>query len=122
MGGVSLRTKLCVCFLSDLLLNSRARHHNSTSSPFSIVSLVFIGLDKLLVIFGFIGGGICDRCGKVGCNMMIFSTVCAWLHGHGVNIGCSKLTSVFWGDCWNIFGSLDSCWLFMQIFNMLLSE
>ena len=50
------------------------------------------GLDKLLVIFGFVDDKICDICGKVGCHMKIFLTVCAWLHGHGDNLGCIKIT------------------------------
>ena len=52
------------------------------SSPFPTVSLVFIGLEKLLVIFRFVGDGICDSCGKVGCLIRVFLAVCAWLHVH----------------------------------------
>ena len=99
MGGVSLRTTFCFCFLSALLLNPCARHLNSMSSPFFILYLVFIGLDKQLVFFGLVGDGICDRCGKVGCHMNILLTVCDWLDGHGVYLGCSKIKGVFLGDC-----------------------
>ena len=104
------------CFLSALLFDVCPRHLNSISSPFSIVSLVFIGLDKLLIILGFIGDGICDIWGKVGCHMNMLLTLCDWLHVHGINIGCSKNTRVSLGDCWDIFGILDSCWVLMQIF------
>ena len=115
-GGCFFRDKYCVCFLSDILLSPCARHINSISSPFSVVSLVFILLDDLLVFFLFVGDGIYGRCGKVWCHMNIFLDFCAWLHGHGVNNGCNKTTGVFLGECWNIFGSLTSCWLLMQVF------
>ena len=70
------------------------------SSPFPTVSLVFIGLEKLLVIFRFVGDGICDSCGKFGCHMKIFLTFCVWFHGHWVNLGCTKITGVFLGEFW----------------------
>ena len=79
------------------------------SNPLSIVSLGFIGLDYLLAIVLFVGYGICDSSGKDGCHMKIFLAVCACLYGHGVNFDCRKFTGVFWGDCWNIWGSIDSC-------------
>ena len=75
------------------------------SIPFYIVSLVFIGLDNMPVIFGFLSYGICDNCVKNGCHVNILLTVCAWLHRNGVNIDCSKIKRVFLGDRWNIFGS-----------------
>ena len=65
------------------------------SSPFSIVSLIFIGLDNLLVIFVFVVDVIRDSCGNVGFHMNILLNVCDWLHGHGVNLGCSKTTELF---------------------------
>ena len=52
--------------------------------------------------------------------MMILLTVSDWLHGHGVNIVCSKITRVSVGDCWNVFGSLDYCWLLIQILFMII--
>ena len=77
-GGGFLRYAECACFLSDLLLNSCARNLNLMLSHFSIESLVFIGLDKLLVIFGFVGDGICDSCGKIGCHAKGLLDVYAW--------------------------------------------
>ena len=94
MGGF-FRDKDYLCFLSALLLDFCAIHLNLMSSPFYIVPLVFIGLDKLIIILGLIGDGICDICGKVGRHMNILLTLCAWLHGNGINIGCSKKTGVF---------------------------
>ena len=113
-GWHLFRNEDCVWFLSDLFLDSCARHLNSMSSPFSIVSLVFIRLDKMLVFFGFISDDICNRCGKVGCHMNILLHVCAWLHAHAVNIFCSKVTRLFLCLCWNIFGCLASCWVLMN--------
>ena len=84
--------------------------------------MVFIGSDKQPVIFGLVGDGICDSCGKFGCHMKIFLTVCDWLHGHGVDLGCAKIIGVFLGEFWNIFGSLASCWVLVEIFYILILE
>ena len=115
-GGYFFRDEDCVCFISDILLNACTRNMNSMSSTFSIVSLGFIGLYKMVVVLRFISDDICDSCGKGGCHMKIFLTLCAWLYVYGVNIGCRKIARVFWGDCWNVFGVLDSCWLLMRVF------
>ena len=65
----------------------------------------------MLVTFGFFGDVICDGCDTVGRHMKIFLNFYAWLHGHGVNIGCSKTTEIFWGGFW-IF-CLGYCWVLM---------
>ena len=83
------------------------------SITFYIVSLVLIGSNEVLVNFGFVSDDICDSCGKVGRLMNILFTVCAWLNGHGVILGCKKITRVFLSDCWNIFGSLYYFWVLM---------
>ena len=57
--------------------------------------MVFIGLDKLLVIFRLVGDGIGDSCGKVGYHMNTFLILCALLHGNGVNFGCGEIRGVF---------------------------
>ena len=66
------------------------------SNNIYIVSLVFIVLDKPLLILGFVGDGICDSCGKVGFLMNTSLTVCAWLHVHVVNLGCRIFQESFW--------------------------
>ena len=103
-------------------MNSCCRHINSISSPFSIVFLFLIELDHILVIFVFVRDGICDIGGKVGCHMKIFLTICACLHGLGVNIDCIKVTGLFWFDCWNIFVGISSCLVLMQILYMNILE
>ena len=99
-----------------MFLNSCTRNIKLISCPFSIASLVFIGLGKMLAIFGFVGDGIFDSSSKFGCHMKILLTICALFHGNGVNLGCRKITGIFWGGCWNIFEVLDYCWISIKMF------
>ena len=62
----------------------------------------------MLVSFGFISDVIFARWGKVECPINILLNFCAWFHVHGVNIIRSKIPRVFWGECWNVFGSMAS--------------
>ena len=122
IGGILFRDEDFVFSLSAPFLNYCSRKINSTSSPFSIVSLVFIRLYKLLILFEFVSDGICDICDKVGCRMKVLLSLCDWLHGHGFNIVCRTITRVFWGESWNNFGGMASCWELMQMFYMLILE
>ena len=76
----------------------------------------------MLIIFGLVDGGIFYSCGKVGCHIKILLDVYAWLYEHGFNISRIKISGVFWGYCWNIFESLDSCWVLMHMFYMIILE